>query len=116
MAAECVKVFIGGREVVPEVCYDTLKQAVEIKLQKVSVLQTVRIVFYGDVQQKKNEVTERCFQFLNQAEIDFIEKDRIYSLIKTEKPAAEILTELLAWGIDRELYGVLAEILTARNG
>lgn len=116
LAAECVKVFIGGREVVPEVCYDTLKQAVEIKLQKVSVLQTVRIVFHGDVQQKKNRVTERCFQFLNQAEIDFIEKDRIYSLIKTEKPAAEILTELLAWGIDRELYGVLAEILTARNG
>ncbi|HIX30086.1 MAG TPA: glycoside hydrolase family 31 protein, partial [Candidatus Blautia stercoravium] len=44
-AAECVKVFIGGIETAPEVCYDTLKQAVEIKLQKVSVLQTVRIVF-----------------------------------------------------------------------
>ena len=52
--------------------------------------------------------------FLNQAEIEFVQKDRLYELIRSERPAAGILSELFAMDISRDLRGVLVEILTAQ--
>ena len=34
----------------------------------------------------RNDVVERCFDFLNQAEIEFVQKDRVYELIRSERP------------------------------
>lgn len=62
----------------------------------------------------RNDVVERCFDFLNQAEIEFVQKDRLYELIRSERPAAGILSELFAMDISRDLRGVLVEILTAQ--
>ena len=60
-----------------------------------------------------NRVEERIFQFLNQAEIAFDLKDRIYRLVQNGKRVPVLLAELHAMEIDRELYGALEEILTA---
>jgi len=42
------------------------------------------------------------------------QKDRLYELIRSERPAAGILSELFAMDISRDLRGVLVEILTAQ--
>ena len=63
-----------------------------------------------------NNVLERCFDFLNQAEIEFILKDRLYSLIQSDRPVSVILSELQAMDLDKDLCGALMEILTACPG
>ncbi|WP_287973220.1 glycoside hydrolase family 31 protein [Blautia sp.] len=115
IAKEQIRVCIDGKEVQAVVSYNRKLQAVEVCVGEVSIEQEVRVVFTGELQRAENQVEERCFAFLDQAEISFVEKDRIYNLVKNKKPAAEILAELLAQGTDRELYGVIAELLTGKS-
>ena len=61
----------------------------------------------------ENDVKRRCFEFLNQAEIGFQLKDRLYSLVNSGRPLQAILTELYSSADDNNLCGALAEILTA---
>ena len=56
---------------------------------------------------------ERIFDFLNQAEIEFGLKDELYRLIRTRKSVPVLLGQMSAMGLEKELYGVLAELLTA---
>ena len=62
----------------------------------------------------QNEVEERCFDFLNQAEIEFYLKDTLYQLITKEKDSTVLLSKLAAMEIHEDLYKALAELLSAR--
>ena len=78
-----------------------------------SVAQKITVTIPASFTYAKNRVEERCFDFLNQAEISFVLKDRIYSLIQKQKDAAILVAELAAMDLDPDLYGALAEIITA---
>ena len=78
-----------------------------------SVAQKITVTIPASFTYVKNRVEERCFDFLNQAEISFVLKDRIYSLIQKQKDAAILVAELAAMDLDPDLYGALAEIITA---
>ena len=60
-----------------------------------------------------NDTTERCFRFLDQAEISFDLKDEIYRRIAKESRIPVLLGQLNALELDHDLYGALLEILTA---
>ena len=60
----------------------------------------------------ENGVDKRIFDFLNQAEISFVQKDEIYELVKKERRVPVLLSQLSAMEVDDTLYEVLAELLT----
>lgn len=98
---------------IESITYDEAKQAVVVKLPMTSVAQKITVTIPASFTYVKNRVEERCFDFLNQAEISFVLKDRIYSLIQKQKDAAILVAELAAMDLDPDLYGALAEIITA---
>ena len=71
----------------------------------------VQIILAGEV--ADNRTKERVFDFLNQAEIGFVLKDRLYQLITAGKKLPVLLAELQSMELDKDLYGALMEILTA---
>ena len=65
------------------------------------------------VQIPENDTKAYVFDFLNQAEIAFELKDRLYEqIVKTDQPAMA-LSQLIAMDLDPDLLGAVTEILTA---
>jgi hypothetical protein len=62
---------------------------------------------------RENPVKEELFDFINQAEIPFINKDKIYRTVTAELPVSSKLAALQSMKLDADLLGVLTEILTA---
>ena len=114
---EAIKCFCGlmndTAKEIESITYDEAKQAVVVKLPMTSVAQKITVTIPASFTYAKNRVEERCFDFLNQAEISFVLKDRIYSLIQKQKDAAILVAGLAAMDLDPDLYGALAEIITA---
>lgn len=63
--------------------------------------------------ERDNEVSDRCFQILDRAEIEYALKENIFDLIENQKDAACLLGGLLALELNHDLYSALAEIITA---
>ena len=114
-AVQSVRVYVGDTSVTPEhISYDEKTKAVIVEVMQTAVQQMAKICIASECRAKQNAVQERCFEFLNQAEISFCLKDEVYDLIKTEKDVSVLAGELHAMGLDENLYGALMELLTAR--
>ncbi len=111
--------FIGVNEQVVEYVgqyqsvYHKLRQSISITVEDVSVNEGVTIRLPHHVLEVKNQVEDRVFEFLNQAEISFGDKEVIYETILKEKRVSVVLAQLQVMGIERELIGVLTELITA---
>ena len=57
---------------------------------------------------------ENCFNFLNQAEIEFSLKDKIYEAVQREKRVPVLLAQLQAMNLNEHLLGALTEMITAK--
>lgn len=110
-AAESVSAMADGREIKFSVEYDVKKQAVIVSMGEIEAEKEIRICLDNNLRTNANKVVQRCFDFLNQAEISFVQKDEIYQLIKGEEDAAALLLQLNAMGLEADLYGALAEIV-----
>lgn len=120
-AADSLQVLADGQQIPVSVCYDSRFQSVIAELPAIPVNRKIQAFLDIDIQAKENHQAEACFEFLNQAEIAFPLKDELYRLItgggqgiRTERIPA-LLGELAAMELDKDLYGALAEILTART-
>ena len=96
---DTVKVLVNGAET---------EAAVEVEADTAA---EVQIILAGEV--ADNRIEKRIFDFLNQAEIGFVLKDRLYQLITAGKKLPVLLSELQSMELDKDLYGALMEILTA---
>lgn len=115
-AAQKAEVRLGGQLLTGQqaaVAYKRETRAVEVTVKDVDITGCLEISVDSGSRTDDNRVEERIFQFLNQAEIAFDLKDRIYRLVQNGKRVPVLLAELHAMEIDRELYGALEEILTA---
>lgn len=115
-AARKARVFADGQEMEPGrvlLSYKSREQAVVIGLDAVDTQQRVQIILPARMRVKENQVQERVFEFLNQAQIQFDVKDQVYGLVMREKRIPVLLAQLEAMELDRELYQALTEILTA---
>ena len=99
-AVDTVKVEIDGKIVDVAVTYDKKKQAVEITISECDVTKEVKIFISEAALTYGNQIVERSFNFLNQAEIEFSLKERIYSLVTSGKSIPVKLAELKALEID----------------
>lgn len=84
----------------------------EIVLENVSALEDFSLSL-KDINVADNKIVDRCFQILDWAEIEMAVKENAFRVIETETTAARILGGLLALEIDKDLYGALAEVITA---
>ena len=113
-ATQSVRVMADGEPVIAEVSYEKAHQAVIVKLLELAVTCTIQVTIDEKMVSAANDVISRCFDFLNQAEIAFQVKDAVYHLITTEKRVHVLLAQLQTMNLEKDLYGVLVEILTAR--
>ena len=84
-----------------------------VSIDGADVQSELAVCFDSSAAQPENQVDREVFAFLDQAEIPFIQKERIYRAVTGQAEPARQLAELQAMGLDTELYGALAELLTA---
>ena len=107
---DTVKVLVNGAETEAAVKYEEKLQKICVEVAADTAAE-VQIILAGEV--ADNRTKERVFDFLNQAEIGFVLKDRLYQLITAGKKLPVLLSELQSMELDKDLYGALMEILTA---
>ena len=92
--------------------YNEKKQTVIVSVSEEEFGKQIRIYLNGKLEPEGNIVVERCFEFLNRAEIEFMLKDELYGLIKAGKSVPVLLAELHTRKLNADLFGALAEIIT----
>lgn len=108
-----VEVRVGGTVRPACTSYDALRRVLRVTVSDVPVTAELRVTLCLADRQPGNDVKERCFRFLDQAEISFEQKDAIYRCITEAQHQTVLLGQLHAMNLDRDLYGALMEILTA---
>lgn len=111
--AETVKVTADGTEMSVRASYDAAFRVLHLELGPVPTGKEVCVALGRDATRPGNDVRGELFAFLDQAEISFDCKDRVFALMQTQGDAAQILSELAAMELPEGLYGVLTELLTA---
>lgn len=77
-------------------------------------MKEIKIRLNLEFRQKENLVEKKCFEFLNQAEIEFGLKDMILSIIQKECRIPILISKLQSMGIEEKLLLVLTEIITSK--
>ncbi|MFT4005611.1 MAG: glycoside hydrolase family 31 protein [Lacrimispora sp.] len=108
-----VRVTSMGNIISCAVSYELEKHAVVIKINGVDTLTGCSVLFEGMKLYEGNDLKKRAFDFLNQAEIGFGLKEELYSLLTSFREKTVILAELGAMELDKDLNGVLVELITA---
>ena len=115
-AAGQVEVTVDGQalpEAKLEISYEKEMQTVMVKIPAMGTGRRIKVFLPMEHRAKGNEVQKRIFEFLNQAEIEFMQKDEIFQAVKKETRVSVLLAGLHAMGLEKGLYEALAEILTA---
>ena len=94
--------------------YNDKTQAIIVQIPETSVSSDITITIKKAPLLIKNNVLEKCFDFLNQAEIKFVLKDEIFGVLKKETRLPVVLAQLQSMNLDEKLFCVLTEILTAK--
>lgn len=94
--------------------YDKDKHTIIVQLSEISVTKEAKVTIKKELRNLKNDVKERCFRFLNQAEIEFFLKDQIYGLLQKENRLHVLIAALHTLELEEKLLAVLLEILTAK--
>lgn len=111
-----MQVTADGSRIPVDTAYDQKKQAVIVTVPETELTKKIQVSVAKEYVSAQNQVLSRCFDFLNQAEISFVCKDRIYRMLQAHDRVPVMLAQLHAMELDAGLYGALAEILTARQG
>ena len=112
-AAGAVEAKVGGAAVSAKTSYDSFRRVLTVTVEDVPVEAGVEIALGLEHRKMGNDTVERCFRFLDQAEVEFDLKDAIYRCITRESRTSVLLGQLNAMELDRDLYGALLELLTA---
>jgi hypothetical protein len=94
--------------------YQAKRQKLIVHVPETEVVKEISINLGRDKQIKKNQTLRIAFDFLNQAEINFLQKDEIFLMLKDETRLPVLMSSLKAKNLDDDLYGILMEIMTAR--
>ena len=109
-----IRALSDGQEKMVYGSYHRNSQAAIVEMKEVDVTKELSLILPMDMKSRKNDVLLRCFDFLNQAEIEFALKDRLYHLLCEKKDVPILTAELNSMNLDSSLYGALLEIITAR--
>lgn len=85
---------------------------VEVVMENVPVEEGA-VLYLKERKAAKNDTVGRCFEILDSAEIEMVVKESAFRVIEAQDDAAQLMGSLLALNLDVDLYGALAEIITA---
>ena len=114
-AAEEVSVTTEGQMLYAKMSYDANRRILLVQIPATRITEEIKISIKKETCLLKNPVEEICFEFLNQAEIEFFLKDQIYGLIQNEKRLPVLISRLQTMNLEEKLLGALMEILTAKS-
>lgn len=109
-----IEVLADGQPITAEVSYDEQKMAVVVNVPSTNVGKEIVIRLSMELRQEENLIEKKCFDFLNQAEIDFLLKDRIIALIQNEHRVPILVSRLQSMGLEEKLLSVLVEFITSK--
>ena len=107
-----VRILEAGESSLGEITYDRKNASLCCDLGEQDPAKEIRILL-RDIKEKENDIAACAFDFLNQAEIEFMLKDILYQMIREGEDKTILLSRLQAMELDPELLGVLTEIITA---
>lgn len=113
-ACASVEVKVDEKYVLCATSYDEKKKMAVVEIPATSVKCLIQISLITGWSGVQNDVLARCFTFLNQAEIGFLQKDQIYQMIEQEKRMPVLLSTLQTIEMDDAMRGVLQELITAK--
>ena len=77
-SGETVVVRKNGVGTDAQISYDRWKKAIVVEIPETETDAMIEVSLEHTASGARNDVVERCFDFLNQAEIEFVQKDRLY--------------------------------------
>lgn len=108
-----VEVTSGGIHVPFEKVYDDKKKQLTVSVKEHAVTEELEIAFTSELKVTEPQIEESVFDFLNQAEIAFGEKETIYAVVCKGKNRLSMISELKVAAENEDLFGAVAEILTS---
>lgn len=94
------------------ITYDEKTCVLTCTLKDVPVSTQIRLLA-EHAEAAENDIVKECFDFLNQAEISFVLKDTLYSMIQRSDDRTILLSQLQTMDLDADLLGALTEIISA---
>ena len=107
-----MRILAAGENSLGEITYDREKASLCCDLGEQDSAREIRILL-RDIKERENDIAACAFDFLNQAEIEFMLKDILYQMIREGEDKTILLSRLQDMELDPELLGVLTEIITA---
>lgn len=108
-----VKVKSNNEEIKAEQQYNIEKNTLIIKVKEIPVKNDLIIEFNDEVKCSPNNIKLHIFKFLNEAQMEFLLKERIYDIVKANTNQGKIISELQTLELDSDLFGILCEIILA---
>lgn len=108
-----LSVAIDGQPVSGSFVREQAGHTAVLSLQGISPTSVLEISLPKEAVRPHNDTVGAVYDFLDQAELAFACKDQIFRIVQKKADVGFILSELLALSLEPDLYGVLAEILTA---
>lgn len=104
----------GDIEIAAEQSYSESDNTIKIIIPKQSVTDKITVEFLEQLYLADNDVIQKAFEFLNQAEIEFVLKERLYGLLKESESVLKTIAQLKSMNLEEGLLGALIELLTAK--
>lgn len=104
----------GDIEIAAEQSYSEPDNTIKIIIPKQSVTDKITVEFLEQLYLADNDVIRKAFEFLNQAEIEFVLKERLYGLLKESESVLKTIAQLKSMNLEEGLLGALIELLTAK--
>lgn len=108
-----IMVISDGKEVIYEKYYDNLMNTIIIRCNQIDVLKDLVVDFKDVMQLSRNNIDREIFDFLNEAQIRFDIKDKIYNIINSHENKTKIIGDLQTLDLDKDLFGAVCEIILA---
>ena len=71
------------------------------------------VEFNDKIKCTPNDIQSHVFKFLNEAQIEFTLKERIFNIIKSNNKTSNIIGEFQTLELESDLFGILCEIILA---
>lgn len=107
-----IKVTLGDTIIQYTKNYEENSNLLELTVENVDVTKEL-LVQFEKMKICSNRLEELLLHFLDQAQIEFQLKERIYHIFKKNSTTLKMITELYSMNINQNLFGALCEILLA---
>jgi len=110
-----IKYLLNDKSYIPYAkSYDMDQNTLIIDLEGANVTKELKVQFGQKLNLAVNNIEKDLYHLLNQAQIEYQLKEKIYFLIKNQKDRLKTISQLHSWNLPHGLFGMLCELILAR--